>query len=113
QRQVGETALNDTSSRSHQIIRLTIEICLRENSTRVKSFVASLNLVDLAGMLDEGWVIYRSEIQSLPEYCNLHLGVVSEKQLLKNLQNKVALLEAELHSPEPEKVNLLVNYFHP
>ncbi|KAK9705739.1 hypothetical protein RND81_07G078300 [Saponaria officinalis] len=49
QRQVGETALNDKSSRSHQIIRLTIESRLKENSGRVKSFIASLNLVDLAG----------------------------------------------------------------
>ncbi|XP_010687583.2 kinesin-like protein KIN-7B [Beta vulgaris subsp. vulgaris] len=49
QRQVGETALNDKSSRSHQIVRLTIESRLKENSSRVKSFVASLNLVDLAG----------------------------------------------------------------
>ncbi|EHA8588473.1 kinesin-like protein KIN-7A [Cocos nucifera] len=49
QRQVGETALNDTSSRSHQIIRLTIESSLREHSGCVKSFVATLNLVDLAG----------------------------------------------------------------
>ncbi|KAK3164442.1 hypothetical protein QOZ80_1AG0018520 [Eleusine coracana subsp. coracana] len=49
QRQVGETALNDTSSRSHQIIRLTLESRLREVSGCVKSFVASLNFVDLAG----------------------------------------------------------------
>ncbi|KAL7091927.1 hypothetical protein ACP275_12G134000 [Erythranthe tilingii] len=49
QRQVGETALNDKSSRSHQIIRLTIESSLREDSGCVKSFLASLNLVDLAG----------------------------------------------------------------
>ncbi|KAL5572294.1 hypothetical protein UlMin_021891, partial [Ulmus minor] len=49
QRQVGETALNDKSSRSHQIIRLTIESRLRESSGCVKSYIASLNLVDLAG----------------------------------------------------------------
>uniref|UniRef100_A0ACD6A0S8 Uncharacterized protein n=1 Tax=Avena sativa TaxID=4498 RepID=A0ACD6A0S8_AVESA len=49
QRQVGETALNDTSSRSHQIIRLTVESRLREVSGCIKSFVASLNFVDLAG----------------------------------------------------------------
>ncbi|GMH04127.1 hypothetical protein Nepgr_005966 [Nepenthes gracilis] len=49
QRRVGETALNDKSSRSHQIIRLTIESHLQENSGRVKSFIATLNLVDLAG----------------------------------------------------------------
>ncbi|CAH9077083.1 unnamed protein product [Cuscuta europaea] len=49
QRQVGETALNDKSSRSHQIIRLTIESSTRENSGHVKSLLATLNLVDLAG----------------------------------------------------------------
>ncbi|CAN1159363.1 Kinesin-like protein NACK2 [Linum perenne] len=49
QRQVGETGLNDQSSRSHQIIRLTIESTLREKSARVESFLATLNLVDLAG----------------------------------------------------------------
>nr|GMC50059.1 kinesin-like protein NACK2 [Ipomoea batatas]GMC55796.1 kinesin-like protein NACK2 [Ipomoea batatas] len=49
QRQVGETALNDKSSRSHQIIRLTIDSSIRENSGQVKSLLATLNLVDLAG----------------------------------------------------------------
>ncbi|KAK6941238.1 Kinesin motor domain [Dillenia turbinata] len=49
QRQVGETTLNDKSSRSHQIIRLIIESNLKEKSGHVKSFVASLNFVDLAG----------------------------------------------------------------
>ncbi|XP_027368734.1 kinesin-like protein KIN-7B [Abrus precatorius] len=49
QRQVGETALNDKSSRSHQIIRLTVESSLRESSGHVNSYIASLNFVDLAG----------------------------------------------------------------
>ncbi|KAJ1402970.1 P-loop containing nucleoside triphosphate hydrolase [Sesbania bispinosa] len=48
-RQVGETSLNDKSSRSHQIIRLTVESSLRESSGHVKSYIASLNFVDLAG----------------------------------------------------------------
>ncbi|XP_026400422.1 kinesin-like protein NACK1 [Papaver somniferum] len=48
-RKVGETALNCQSSRSHQIVKLTIESRSRENSTHAESFVASLNLVDLAG----------------------------------------------------------------
>ncbi|MCL7037541.1 hypothetical protein MKW94_021026 [Papaver nudicaule] len=182
QRQVGETALNDMSSRSHQIIRLTIESCLRENSTRVKSFVASLNLVDLAGSeraaqtktdgikLKEGSHINRSLLTLMTVIRKLSAGgrighvpyrdskltrilqpslggnsrtaiictmspalshmeqsrntlsfassakevkntaqvnmVVSEKQLLKHLQNKVALLEAELQSPEPPTSSL-------
>ncbi|MED6217979.1 hypothetical protein PIB30_022735 [Stylosanthes scabra] len=48
-RQVGETSLNDKSSRSHQIIRLTLESSLRESSGHEKTLVASLNFVDLAG----------------------------------------------------------------
>ncbi|KAK2358548.1 kinesin protein KIN-7E [Trifolium repens] len=48
-RQVGETTLNDKSSRSHQIIRLTVESFLRESPDHVKSYIASLNFVDLAG----------------------------------------------------------------
>ncbi|XP_059647595.1 kinesin-like protein KIN-7F [Cornus florida] len=51
QRQIGETLLNETSSRSHQILRLTIESSAREflgkdNST---TLAASVNFVDLAG----------------------------------------------------------------
>ncbi|XP_028765660.1 kinesin-like protein KIN-7E [Neltuma alba] len=51
QRQVGETYLNEKSSRSHQIIRLTVESSAREflgkgNST---TLAASVNFVDLAG----------------------------------------------------------------
>ncbi|KAK4360517.1 hypothetical protein RND71_019469 [Anisodus tanguticus] len=51
QRQIGETSLNETSSRSHQIIRLTIESSAGEylgkdhSSTRL----ATVNFVDLAG----------------------------------------------------------------
>ncbi|RWR85914.1 kinesin-like protein KIN-7E [Cinnamomum micranthum f. kanehirae] len=51
QRQIGETCLNETSSRSHQILRLTIESSSceflgKENSS---ALAASVNFVDLAG----------------------------------------------------------------
>ncbi|PIN23911.1 Kinesin-like protein [Handroanthus impetiginosus] len=51
QRQIGETTLNEMSSRSHQILRLTVESEARsylgaENSSTV---TASVNFVDLAG----------------------------------------------------------------
>ncbi|XP_041014818.1 kinesin-like protein KIN-7E isoform X2 [Juglans microcarpa x Juglans regia] len=51
QRQIGETLLNERSSRSHQIIKLTIESSAREflgkgNST---TLAASVNFIDLAG----------------------------------------------------------------
>ncbi|XP_015951945.1 kinesin-like protein KIN-7E [Arachis duranensis] len=51
QRQVGETYLNEKSSRSHQIIRLTIESSAREFLGKGNSatLAASVNFVDLAG----------------------------------------------------------------
>ncbi|KAK7360160.1 hypothetical protein VNO77_02140 [Canavalia gladiata] len=51
QRQIGETALNEASSRSHQILRLTIESSAREflGNDKMSSLAASVNFVDLAG----------------------------------------------------------------
>ncbi|KAF7810834.1 kinesin-like protein KIN-7E isoform X1 [Senna tora] len=51
QRQVGETYLNEKSSRSHQIIRLTIESSAREflNKANSATLAACVNFVDLAG----------------------------------------------------------------
>uniref|UniRef100_A0A804NTZ9 Kinesin motor domain-containing protein n=1 Tax=Zea mays TaxID=4577 RepID=A0A804NTZ9_MAIZE len=51
QRRTGETFLNEKSSRSHQILRLTIESSAREFLGKDKSttLVASANFVDLAG----------------------------------------------------------------
>ncbi|KAF2614877.1 hypothetical protein F2Q70_00011902 [Brassica cretica] len=175
QRQVGETTLNNKSSRSHQIIRLTIQSSLREIAGRVQSFMATLNLVDLAGServsqtnadglrLKEGNHINQSLLtlttvirklssgkkdhipyrnSKLTRILQNSLGgnsrtaiictispalshvaqtkktlsfatsakevtncakvnmVVSEKLLLKHLQQKVAKLESELRSPE-------------
>ncbi|KAJ8498388.1 hypothetical protein OPV22_008940 [Ensete ventricosum] len=177
QRQVGETALNDNSSRSHQIIRLIVQSTVPESSDCVKSFVASLNFVDLAGSeragqthasgarLKEGCHINRSLLNlttvirtlsqgkqgvhipyrnsKLTRILQSSLGgnartaiictmspalshveqsrntlffatcakevtntaqvnvVVSDKQLVKQLQKEVARLEAELRTPEP------------
>ncbi|KAE9612953.1 hypothetical protein Lal_00027302 [Lupinus albus] len=51
QRQIGETTLNDASSRSHQILRLTIESSALEfrGNDKCSSLAASVNFVDLAG----------------------------------------------------------------
>ncbi|KAL3844960.1 hypothetical protein ACJIZ3_002363 [Penstemon smallii] len=51
QRQIGETSLNEMSSRSHQIIRLTIESTSRELLGRdnANTLTAAVNFVDLAG----------------------------------------------------------------
>ncbi|TQD72825.1 hypothetical protein C1H46_041641 [Malus baccata] len=122
QRQVGETSLNDKSSRSHQIIRLTIESSLRESSGSMKAFGASLNLVDLAGSerasqtnadgtrLKEGSHINRSLLTLTTVIRKLSpcSAVVSKKEKYVfgiNVENscvkEVARLEAELRSPKP------------
>ncbi|XP_028103312.1 kinesin-like protein KIN-7G isoform X2 [Camellia sinensis] len=51
QRQIGETALNETSSRSHQIIRLTIESSAKQflGKDNLSTLTAAVNFVDLAG----------------------------------------------------------------
>ncbi|KAL1354909.1 hypothetical protein HN51_006958 [Arachis hypogaea] len=51
QRQIGETSLNEASSRSHQILRLTIEssACEFLGNDKSSSLAASVNFVDLAG----------------------------------------------------------------
>ncbi|KAJ6672639.1 KINESIN-LIKE PROTEIN KIN-7A [Salix viminalis] len=83
QRQVGETALNDTSSRSHQIIRLTIESTLRENSDCVRSFVASLNLVDLAG--SERASQTHADGARLREGCHINLSLMTLTTVIRKL----------------------------
>ncbi|XP_019422233.1 PREDICTED: kinesin-like protein KIN-7H isoform X6 [Lupinus angustifolius] len=51
QRQIGDTPLNNASSRSHQILRLTIQSSALEfqGSDKSSSLLASVNFVDLAG----------------------------------------------------------------
>ncbi|KAL1536648.1 kinesin-like protein KIN-7G [Salvia divinorum] len=50
ERQIGETSLNEVSSRSHQIIRLTVESSPREFTGRESAaLAAAVNFVDLAG----------------------------------------------------------------
>ncbi|KAK1355763.1 hypothetical protein POM88_049019 [Heracleum sosnowskyi] len=51
ERQIGETSLNETSSRSHQIIRLTVEssACEFLGAYNSSMLAASMSFVDLAG----------------------------------------------------------------
>ncbi|KAE8662086.1 Kinesin-like protein NACK1 [Hibiscus syriacus] len=83
QRQVGETALNDCSSRSHQIIRLTIESTQRENSDCVRSFVASLNFVDLAG--SERASQTNADGARLREGCHINLSLMTLTSVIRKL----------------------------
>ncbi|KAH9621701.1 hypothetical protein KSS87_000747 [Heliosperma pusillum] len=83
QRQVGETALNDNSSRSHQIIRLTIQSTLRENSGCIRSYVASLNFVDLAG--SERASQTHADGARLREGCHINLSLMTLTTVIRKL----------------------------
>ncbi|KAH9290855.1 hypothetical protein KI387_034972, partial [Taxus chinensis] len=83
QRQTGETALNDTSSRSHQIIRLTVESTVKSTSNSVKSLVANLNFVDLAG--SERASQTNAEGARLKEGCHINRSLLTLSTVIRNL----------------------------
>ncbi|KAH9318766.1 hypothetical protein KI387_020535 [Taxus chinensis] len=83
QRQVGETALNDTSSRSHQIIRLTVESTVKSTSNSVKSLVANLNFVDLAG--SERASQTNAEGARLKEGCHINRSLLTLSTVIRKL----------------------------
>ncbi|XP_020597836.1 kinesin-like protein KIN-7A isoform X1 [Phalaenopsis equestris] len=85
QRQVGETALNDASSRSHQIIRLTIESSFHDDSGCVKSYVANLNFVDLAG--SERTSQTNAEGVRLKEGCHINLSLLTLTTVIRKLSD--------------------------
>ncbi|KAL7082779.1 hypothetical protein ACP275_14G122900 [Erythranthe tilingii] len=85
QRQVGETSLNEASSRSHQILRLTIESTAREfigkgNST---TLAASVNFVDLAGSERASQAL--SVGQRLKEGCHINRSLLTLSTVIRKL----------------------------
>ncbi|XP_011092853.1 kinesin-like protein KIN-7F isoform X2 [Sesamum indicum] len=85
QRQIGETSLNETSSRSHQILRLTIESSAREfigkgNST---TLAASVNFVDLAGSERASQAL--SAGQRLKEGCHINRSLLTLGTVIRKL----------------------------
>ncbi|XP_041999238.1 kinesin-like protein KIN-7F [Salvia splendens] len=85
QRQIGETLLNETSSRSHQILRLTIESSAREfigkgNST---TLAASVNFVDLAG--SERASQANSVGHRLKEGCHINRSLLTLSTVIRKL----------------------------
>ncbi|KAJ7547429.1 hypothetical protein O6H91_08G085700 [Diphasiastrum complanatum] len=85
QRQVGETMLNDTSSRSHQIIRLTVESYPRGvlDGSPFKSLIASLNFVDLAGSERASQTL--SEGSRLKEGCHINRSLLTLSSVIRKL----------------------------
>ncbi|RVW50371.1 putative LRR receptor-like serine/threonine-protein kinase [Vitis vinifera] len=85
QRQIGETALNETSSRSHQILRLTIESSAHkfvgaENSS---SLAATVSFVDLAGSERASQTL--SEGTRLKEGCHINRSLLTLGTVIRKL----------------------------
>ncbi|XVE67060.1 hypothetical protein DITRI_Ditri08aG0129900 [Diplodiscus trichospermus] len=85
QRRIGETCLNERSSRSHQIIRLTIESSAREflgkeNSTTLS---ASVNFVDLAGSERASQAL--STGTRLKEGCHINRSLLTLSTVIRKL----------------------------
>ncbi|XP_068646722.1 kinesin-like protein KIN-7F isoform X2 [Aristolochia californica] len=85
QRQIGETSLNETSSRSHQILRLTIESSAREflGMDNSSTLAASVNFVDLAG--SERASQAQSAGTRLKEGCHINRSLLSLGTVIRKL----------------------------
>ncbi|KAL0741494.1 hypothetical protein Bca4012_083007 [Brassica carinata] len=87
QRKIGETSLNERSSRSHQIIKLTVESSAREflgkeNST---TLLASVNFIDLAGSERASQAL--SAGARLKEGCHINRSLLTLGTVIRKLSN--------------------------
>ncbi|KAJ8530229.1 hypothetical protein K7X08_037064 [Anisodus acutangulus] len=85
QRQIGETYLNENSSRSHQILRLTIESSAREfiGKDNKTTLSASVNFVDLAGSERASQAL--SVGQRLKEGCHINRSLLTLGTVIRKL----------------------------
>ncbi|CAH9126075.1 unnamed protein product [Cuscuta epithymum] len=85
QRQIGETHLNETSSRSHQILKLTIESSAREfiGNDKKTTLTASVNFVDLAGSERASQAL--SVGQRLKEGCHINRSLLTLGTVIRKL----------------------------
>ncbi|KAL2490653.1 ATP binding microtubule motor family protein [Abeliophyllum distichum] len=85
QRQIGETSLNETSSRSHQILRLSIESTAREflGKDNSATLSASVNFVDLAGSERASQSL--SVGQRLKEGCHINRSLLTLGTVIRKL----------------------------
>ncbi|KAH7686917.1 Plus-end-directed kinesin ATPase protein [Dioscorea alata] len=87
QRKIGETLLNEASSRSHQIIKLTIESSAREflGMGNSSTLVASVNFVDLAGSERASQAL--SAGARLKEGCHINRSLLTLGTVIRKLSN--------------------------
>ncbi|KAG0458857.1 hypothetical protein HPP92_021985 [Vanilla planifolia] len=85
QRRIGETSLNEMSSRSHQILRLTIESSAREflGKDNTSTLSASVNFVDLAGSERASQAL--SQGTRLKEGCHINRSLLTLGTVIRKL----------------------------
>uniref|UniRef100_A0A7N0TCH0 Kinesin-like protein n=1 Tax=Kalanchoe fedtschenkoi TaxID=63787 RepID=A0A7N0TCH0_KALFE len=85
QRRTGETPLNETSSRSHQILKISIESSSREFFSRDKSTTisASVSFVDLAGSERASFAV--SSATRLKEGCHINRSLLALGTVIRKL----------------------------
>ncbi|KAF8118364.1 hypothetical protein N665_0005s0130 [Sinapis alba] len=85
QRKIGETSLNQKSSRSHQIIKLTVESSAREFLGKENSatLIASVNFIDLAGSERASQAL--SAGARLKEGCHINRSLLSLGTVIRKL----------------------------
>ncbi|KAK4430656.1 Kinesin-like protein KIN-7F [Sesamum alatum] len=88
QRQIEETSLNEMSSRSHQIIRLTIESSSHESLGRenVSTLEAAVNFVDLAGSERASQSL--SAATRLEEGCHINHSLLTLGTVIRKLSKE-------------------------
>ncbi|KAK1320478.1 Kinesin-like protein NACK1 [Acorus calamus] len=87
QRRIGETSLNETSSRSHQILRLIIESTAREflGQDNSSTLAASVDFVDLAGSERASQAL--SAGARLKEGCHINRSLLTLGTVIRKLSN--------------------------
>ncbi|KAJ0968472.1 hypothetical protein J5N97_025389 [Dioscorea zingiberensis] len=88
QRQIGETSMNEMSSRSHQILRLTIESSTRQflGKENFSSLSASVNFIDLAGSERASQAL--SAGTRLKEGCHINRSLLTLGTVIRKLRFK-------------------------
>ncbi|KAK4384501.1 Kinesin-like protein KIN-7G [Sesamum angolense] len=88
QRQIGETSLNEMSSRSHQIIRVTIESSSHESLGRenASTLEAAVNFVDLAGSERASQSL--SAGRRLKEGCHINCSLLTLGTVIRKLSKE-------------------------
>ncbi|CAK9148245.1 unnamed protein product [Ilex paraguariensis] len=85
QRQIGETSLNELSSRSHQILRLTVESSAHQflGSENSSTLAATVNFIDLAG--SERASQTSSASTRLKEGCHINRSLLTLGTVIRKL----------------------------